>query len=139
MERCPSGIIRIMRIKLSSENLYLLFEDLRIRGYDISKTALVINRHERTIRDWRRGKYLIDSKSYSMLTDLLGVDEAYYCPIYIDESEQRWAAGRIGGRASWQIYGSIGTLESKTKGGRKSYNIRKDREDIFSRNTIIKP
>ena len=139
MVRCPSGIIQTMRIKLSSENLSLLFEDLGTRGYDISKIASIINRHERTLRDWRRGKYLLDSKSYSTLTDILGVDEAYYCPTYIDEIEQRRAAGKIGGQAVWQMYGSIGSLDSKTKGGKKSYNIRKDKVDIFSRKKIIKP
>lgn len=79
--------------------------------------------HPRTIRDWRREKYLISHEAITLLQKLSGIP----LPPILRILPEHWSvskAGRIGARRTMEQYGNPGTAEGRRRGGSTSYQRR---------------
>lgn len=129
-----------MRVRLNNIYLEELYLNLKNAGYKISDLSMLTGYHERTIRDWRKGKFLMPKKAFSILVKITKKQTTDYKPIYINEYMLKSRAGSIGGKAQWQKNKSIGTLADKRAGGIMSYQKRKEcNNDIFYKKQIKKP
>ncbi len=129
-----------MRIKPTIQSSTLLFNELKLLGYDVKHIAAENNVTERTVRDWRRGAHSISQEVFERLVVLSGlpIDTIHYD--IVDEIAQKSKAGRFGFASQKQKYGEIATNESRSKGGHSSYRSRSGNPaDIFTRSVIKKP
>lgn len=77
---------------------------------------------ERTFRDWKRDKYKMSYFALQRLCVMAGVS----MPKGIKVLTEHWGvsiAGRVGGKKYMELYGSLGTLESRRRGGIVSQNM----------------
>lgn len=89
------------------------------RGCSVERLAEHVRVCPRTVRDWRRGKYLMSQEAATQLSRFSGVplpQEARTIPDYWHVSR----AGRLGGKRRYELYGPLGTTESRAAGGRRS-------------------
>jgi len=129
-----------MKIKLSDASRTKVFSGLTGRGYGTKDLADVLSVHRRTISDWKRGKYNIEQSSFKKLVLLSAVKIDVLKYDVIDPLRQKALASKLGGKARWKKYGSLGTKEDKVKGGVNSYKKRvSDLSDIFEKKQISKP
>ncbi len=83
---------------------------------DWSVMSRVLSISERTLRDWRRGKFTIDHGSLKNLCSLTKIP----IPQGIEILEDYWSAkkyARLGALKRFQMYGVLGTQEGRQKGG----------------------
>ena len=129
-----------MRVKLSTTKLAIIFTSANERGYTSSMLASTLGVHERTFRDWRRGKFLMPLVAFQKLLNITEIPEHLLSPVFIDERLQRKLAGEKGGVAYTKLYGAPGTHNSRRKGGNASFERRKmDAKDIYARKAIQLP
>lgn len=127
------------RVKISKIACQDLFTSLSELGLNVREIALRLGVHERTVRDWRRGKYTIPDEKFRLLAQLSGknfTDDIVTVP--------RWwytsAAGSKGGKVYVTKYGVAGTPESRRAGGESSYVKRKLNDgDIYARKLVLRP
>lgn len=128
------------RVELDDENRRKLFSLLDKRYRSNAELASMIGVSTRTIRDWRRGKYTIPKIRFEAMLGIVGVEPS---EIIFDEKSAWWytsKAGHMGGRSYIERYGRLGDSESRAHGGRRSYELRKHKEnDIFTRKRINLP
>lgn len=129
-----------MRYQLTIPSLQKLFEALERDGHTVVRCAELVGVHERTVRDWRRGKFTIPGESFQKLIAKSGLDSS---SLEVTELSDLWhvaEAGRVGGRVTILKHKTIGTVESRRKGGQASYIKRKDdADDIFAKTTVHFP
>jgi len=100
----------------------------------------VIGVHQRTISDWKRGKYNFSESVFDALLALVSINKCELKYEEINVAKQRSRAGSIGAKARFEKYGQIGTVEGRKKGGRASYEARRNLDgDMFNRKSIRKP
>lgn len=129
-----------MRIKLIDTDRDLLFRDLLSAGYGPEALSKEIGVSSRTVRDWRRGKYTIPASYFDQILMLGGKASSEIKYVSLNAYWHTSKAGRLGGKAFMHKYGSLGTMESKAKGGRQSYASRKNNPlDIYAKKTISYP
>lgn len=129
-----------MRIKLTVNELSILFLAIKGQGYTSAELAQELGVHERTLRDWKRGKFTVPAVAYRQLIATSGLSEELITPVFVSERSQRRLAGQKGGRKYQQLYGAPGTYESRVKGGEASFEYRKvSQQDIYSRKQIKIP
>ena len=117
--------------------LYVALED---KGLSIKFIALRLGVSERTVRDWRRGAYTIPQDGFEVLLELAGVLQESIVSQVVDDWWYTNDAGVKGGHAYMSKYTSLGTTESRRRGGSRSYEKRKnDTGDIYAKKTIILP
>lgn len=128
------------RVKLTEVARGDLFESLTKRGLNVREIAIHLNIHERTVRDWRRGKYTIPREHFQLLTELAGEQFVAGEVIVVPRWWYTSAAGHKGGKAYLAKYGAAGTAKSRRAGGQSSYAKRKlHANDIYARISIVKP
>ncbi len=144
-EVCSSSIVKCvtilcMRCKLSQDSRDILFRELDGLGYSTIQLANILVIHQRTLRDWKRGKFTFPKDSLDTLIKLAAVDSKQ---LEIDILPTWWHnkdAGKAGGRKYVAKYGVPGTQQSRKSGGVASYNKRRWAEDdIYARNQIVTP
>ena len=129
-----------MRARVSNTSRPALFSELHKLGYDVHRIAQITSVTQRTVLDWKRGKYSIPYLHLQHIASTAKLNLGSY-EIYLSDD---WAhtrkAGRLGAAASIAKHGLPGTIESRRKGGINSYGARKNIEsDIFTRVGIITP
>ncbi len=130
----------LMRAKLDATSCKNLFELLAIKGHTIASLAVTIGVHERTISDWRRGKFSIPSDAFQKLVAASGASESELNVIHIDDRKRKSSAGKQGGNTYLRRYGPPGSRDSRVKGGTNSYIARASvTTDIFARKVILRP
>lgn len=63
-----------MRCKLSQDSLEILFITLNDLGYSTTQLAGVLGIHQRTLRDWKRGKFTIPKDNLDTLIKLAAIN-----------------------------------------------------------------
>ena len=125
---------------MSDDSRQNLFKNATACGFSDEQIAQILGKHIRTIKDWKKGKYSIDSASFQKLLQLTNTPIDSLAYEEIDISEQKRKAGRIGGIKNYEKNGNLGTKEDKKKGGITSYAIQKSTPgNIFSKNEISLP
>jgi intein/homing endonuclease len=109
-----------MRIKLSDADRVRLFDALKIKIGGADAIAKHLNISSRTVRDWRRGKFLMLSEQFDTLVDLAQIPKNSLSPEILPDFWHISEAGRKGGIARMMLYGDLGTPEGRSKGGRAS-------------------
>lgn len=105
----------------------------------IDKIANTIGVSPRTVRDWKRGKYTIPQCHFETI---LKIQQHYATDYVIEKLADHWhtaAAGQLGGQAYIQRYKIIGDQTSRKKGGLRSFELRKDKDDIFTPKSLQLP
>jgi LAGLIDADG-like domain len=128
-----------MRAKLNTHNLTRLFDTLSGINVGVKQIAGLLEISERSVRDWRRGKYTMPSGDLSTLAFLAQISIDDMTIEYVDDTWHSVAAGKIGGRSYIDTYGTPGTAESRKKGGTTTYlkSLSKN-ESIYVRKKIIR-
>lgn len=85
-------------------------------GLDWSSIANICNVSERTVRDWRRGKFYMKYESAQVLSKEASIPLCQSREILPDYWSTRKAAA-IGAKRRYKIYGNPGTPEGRRKGG----------------------
>lgn len=128
------------RLSFSKGELRRFIEEvqdkLRMSSGELAK---LVNVSGRTIRDWKREKFNPSSGSMLELGRLSGIPIPRYKVLskywYITK------AAKLGGRRSYELYGLLGTKETRSKGGKNSWLKRKNNPVLLKKytNSIIKP
>lgn len=104
-----------------------------------NELAKLVGLSGRTIRDWKREKYKPSRETILNLSKLSKVNVPRYKIL-----PQYWNvvnAARLGGKRTYELYGLLGTRESRAKGGVMSWYKRKKDPDLLKKytNTFRKP
>lgn len=106
-----------MRIRLSKNELDLLFKSIKQQILTWKNLAKMLKISIRNLNDWRKGKILLPEETYLQCLKLgKNSPQDFHPSIY----KERWHildAARKGGTARMKIYGSLGTVEGRKKGG----------------------
>ncbi len=97
----------------------LLIEDALTHFSNIEEMAKKIAVHPRTVRDWRREKYRMPLEALRRICS----DSGLPLPISLKILPDLWhvkRAAQMGGRRRFQLYGPLGSLESRRRGGMAS-------------------
>lgn len=114
-----------MRFKLSKHDRSRLFAVLLLRQKNWNKISADVGVSTRTLYDWRRGKFLIPGGCLKKLIKLAGFNEDDFKSRKFSEFWHIAEAGRKGGIARMKLYGNLGTLEGRKRGGLASLAIHK--------------
>lgn len=120
-----------MRVKLSKDDLTILFKALLKNGYSFKKIASKINFSVRTINDWRRGSHTLSLKVFQRLIKIAGVKKEKISVKLLPELWHIKNAARMGAYARMKLYGNVGTTEGRRKGGINSLKIHRQRKTNF--------
>ncbi len=104
----------MIRIKLNPQNTF--FKNVLYASTSLRKAAFLCGIHERTMRDWVRGKYNPPRKAIELLSTTYTLPFPPIIQEY-DEAERRKIASHLGGIAKMKKYGPPGTPEGRRKGG----------------------
>lgn len=126
-----------MRIRISDEGRLNFFTELERQGLGVNQIAKLSGVTERTVRNWRSGKYTVPIEQHRRMSVFLngqGMPQTETLPDWWNNKE----AGRKGHAAQVDEHGQLGTQEGRRLGGTTSYERRKDKSgDIFELNTIL--
>lgn len=128
-----------MRVKISKNNLDVLFAAVRRRASDeeLSKKCEVSTR---TIRSWRAGASSFSKEIFDQLVALSGLEPKVLTPVYVSDFDHASRAGRKGGLARLALYGPPGTPEGRRRGGLRSAEAHRRYNTGFTvRKTIRTP
>ncbi len=106
-----------MRVKLSGNNLQKLFEGVSEKNLTKKNVVPELNVSTRTFNDWERGKTTIPADSFSKLVSISGLREENLSPQFLADFWHIKDAARKGGYERMRLYGNLGTLEGRKKGG----------------------
>ncbi len=109
-----------MRIKLSDTLRTELFRKLKERGFNCHQLSELAGVCERTMRDWKRGKYLISEEAFRVLAAIVNKKPESFQPTYLDDYWHIQGAARKGAQRRAELYGDLGTPEGRRKGGLQS-------------------
>lgn len=107
-------MVRVRFIKYRQSKF--LEELMKRASLDSEQAARLCNVCPRTFRDWKRGKHQIN---YDALCRLCKVSQIPI-PKNIEILPESWSAkkaGSLGGKRCFELYGPLGTMESRKKGG----------------------
>lgn len=108
-------------------------------GLNSEELANLVGVSGRTIRDWRREKFYPQKNAILKLGELskVNIPEHRILPQYWNIVE----AARLGGKRTYELYGLLGTRESRVKGGVMSWYKREKDPDLLKKytNTFSKP
>lgn len=109
-----------MRVRFPSGQQRSFLEEVqRLTGASQANLADRIGVCARTLRDWQREQWQMDDRSLDRLCALANIPR----PQQISLLPEHWSvpkASRIGGRRHAELYGSPGTAEGRSRGGRNS-------------------
>lgn len=109
---------------------------LNLPAEDLAKLLEV---SARTVRDWKREKFNPNKDAILKLSQLSGLK----LPDHKILSEFWYASkgAKLGGKRRYELYGVVGTLEDRSKGGKASWNKRKNDPALWKIYTkkIIEP
>ena len=115
----------VLRLKFLPDQQREFFQKVtREAGLSSDSLAKIVGVSGRTYRDWQKGRFTIPLRSANILCQQFAVR--------LPEEEEvmvgRWKrakekAGQIGGRACFNRYGSLGTLEGRRKGGKNALRV----------------
>lgn len=93
----------------------------------------LLNLSGRTIRDWKREKFKPTKDHIDRLSRLSGIDipDFRLLPQYWNIPK----AAKLGGKRRHEIYGLLGDLKTRSKGGRNSWLKRKDHPELWIKYT----
>jgi intein/homing endonuclease len=89
-----------------------------------SSIAVELGFSSRQLRDWRSGKFSIPSKTVYLIKEKYGINIPSGIVIKEDGWHMKDAASK-GGKRRYELYGNIGTLVGRRKGGQNSSKIHK--------------
>lgn len=108
-------------------------------GMDSDELAKLVELSGRTIRDWKREKFKPTKKHILKISEIskIQVPEYEILPPYWNIPK----AARLGGKRRFERYGLLGTIESRSKGGKSSWDKRKNNPELWVKYTknIIEP
>lgn len=129
-----------MRHKIEPSSAQRLFRSLEDAGYDVPTLSRLLGVHERTIRDWRRGKYTIPHGALNQMLQQANLSRDIVKSEQVGDWWYASAAGRKGGRIYMKKYGTLGDERSRKLGGETSYRLRhSSKVDIYARKQILTP
>lgn len=99
-------------------------------GLDWPALAKIAGVSGRTLRDWKREKFLASYEALLQLNKTLGIK----LPKILEIRKEYWSipkAARKGGLARAKIYGSPGTPEGRRKGGLTSQKLRRNNPEKY--------
>ncbi len=108
-------------------------------GVSPNELAKLIGLSGRTIRDWKREKFKPTKVHILKMSNLSKIKIPQYenLPLYWNISN----AAHLGGKRAFELYGPLGTKESRAKGGKSSWFKRRNSPELWNKYTvpIIKP
>mgnify|MGYP001558621480 CR=1 FL=1 len=106
---------------------------------DSEKLAKLTGVSGRTVRDWRREKFNPTKEHIEKMSELSGITIPEYKILSSYWYVKR--AARLGGKRTFELYGLLGTKESRSKGGKSSWLKRKNNPELWNKytNTILRP
>lgn len=108
-----------------------VFSSLRKKGFDFHRLANLIGVCERTVRDWAKGKYLLNGAAFEIFLDLSNLAVVDLQATALDDHWHIVRAARSGGRRRQELYGDLGTPEGRRRGGMQSAHIQKSLPNGF--------
>ena len=102
-------------------------------GLDSDGLAKLIGLSGRTIRDWKREKFNPSKDAILNLSNLSGIKPPKYeiLPQYWYVSK----GAKLGGKRRYELYGAIGTFKDRSKGGKASWEKRKNNPELWKKYT----
>jgi hypothetical protein len=97
----------MMRVSFNRIDGQKLIMDKILSKVSVKEAAVLVNCSERTIRDWRRGKFLVDQFALKKLCHKARIK----FPKNINKIKDYWYVGKgssLGGKAVFKKYGAIG-------------------------------
>ncbi len=135
------GYCRVVdRLSFRNGELRSFIEQVQdVIGVETDKLGILLGLSGRTIRDWKREKFK-PSKDYILkMSQLSGIKLPEYkiLPAYWSNPK----SAKLAGKRTYQLYGLLGTKESRSKGGEISWLKRKNDPDLWNKytNPITKP
>lgn len=128
------------RLSFSPGGLSAFIQEVQRKlGLSADDLARLIGFSGRTLRDWKREKFNPNKDAILKLSQLSGVKLPTFKVI-----SQYWyvyKGAKLGGKRRYELYGPIGTLKDRSKGGKASWNKRKNNPELWKVYTkkIIEP
>jgi len=121
----------IYRAVFPSGQQKAFFDSLKLDRPTRHQLAASPDVHERTIRDWVRGKFRPPWWALEAICRSLGVEVPAQAEV-VPETTLKSIAGKAGGYACFRKYGSLGTPQGRRKGGRVSQQRRRENPEKYS-------
>src|SRR5579863_3474875 len=109
-----------MRIKLTERDRKRLFSGLEKKSGNLKTIAMNIGVSQRTLRDWRKGKFFMPVETFEKLVTLAGLREKIIPAEILPNFWNTQQSARMGGFTRVQLHGNPGTPEGRRKGGSAS-------------------
>lgn len=102
-------------------------------GLDTEELGKLLSLSGRTIRDWKREKFKPTKNHIEQLSQLSGIEIPKYrlLPQYWNIQK----AAKLGGKKRYQLYGLLGDWGTRSKGGKNSWNKRKNQPELWIKYT----
>lgn len=120
-----------MRVKLNQNNLNKLFSGILNNKYKIIQLIAKHKVSRETIGSWRRGKTTMPLSMFIDLVKIAGMNENKLSPKFLEDFWHIKSAARNGGLMRMKLYGDLGTLEGRRKGGLRSIATHRKNKDAF--------
>ena len=100
---------------------------------DSDDLAKLLGLSGRTIRDWRREKFKPTKNHILKMSQLTGIALPKYTalPAYWNIKK----AAKLGGKRRYELYGLLGDLKTRSKGGKSSWLKRKNHPELWNKYT----
>jgi len=125
------------RLVINKNELRDFFEEIQNKsGKNWDEVGKLVNLSGRTIRDWRRGKFLPDKEKLKKIATRFQLK----IPKIIEEREEFWSArenARKGAISRLKKYGPPGTAEGRRKGGLISQQKRRENPEYYRKIGVI--
>ena len=114
------------RIGLTKKQQIDFLREIRIKSRkNTDELGKLCNVTGRTIRDWARAKFTLPQQTGLLLSKEFGVN----LPVGFKVLGQYWYIQKyagLGGKATYRLYGLLGNIESRRKGGKVSQERRRE-------------
>lgn len=103
-------------------------------GLNSNKLGKLLGLSGRTIRDWKREKFKPTKEHIFKMSEVSGVEVPKYdvLPPYWNNSN----SAKLAGKRTYELYGLLGTKETRSKGGKSSWLKRKNNAELWNKYTI---
>ncbi len=129
-----------MRIKLSQLDRTKLFQALKKLDLDSQDIAKSLKVSDRTIRDWKKGRFSIPEVAFLKLLEMSARDRVEFSIQILPDYWQIPKAAKMGGRKRYELHGDFATAEGRKRGGLGAVISNQLRNNNFlSRKTIKHP
>lgn len=122
------------RLSFKSGELKLFIQQVQDKlGVDSEGLAKLVGLSGRTIRDWKREKFKPTGKHILRMSEIskVKIPQHETLPLYWNISK----AAQLGGKRTFELYGLLGTKESRSKGGISSWLKRKNNPELWKKYT----